>query len=48
MRGVWRRLSGINREVASDFNGGHEFHDHRSPSMASSSMKSIDFFFFFW
>lgn len=37
------RLSGITRADDSALEAGHEFHDHRKPSIASSSTKSINF-----
>lgn len=37
------RLSGITRADDSALEAGHEFHDHRRPSIASSSTKSINF-----
>lgn len=38
VKGVHMMVSGI---MSSDFDDGHEFHDQRRPSTASSSMKSI-------
>lgn len=32
---------GITSDKDSDFDAGHEFHDHLSPSIASSSTKSM-------
>lgn len=34
-------LRGMTRDEASDLVVGHAFHDHRSPSITSSSTKSI-------